>query len=135
MRYADGHKPPNEYFQHLVYAYQWLDISGIDSDRAFKLPLNQIYVRLRVISSNGDETDSAEEDSAISIQTALERHQRTGYCWRPGKRKINFPALHRSHLSPNASCQVIRFPRSRSCPWMHLFRYPCFCHAGILLST
>ena len=84
------HRPPSEYFQNLFYAYQWLDIAGIDSDRAFKLPLNQIYVRLRVIPSNDGEIDSGEEGAAFSIHTALKRYPRLVIVGDPGSGKSTF---------------------------------------------
>ena len=85
------HPPANEYFQNLVWAYQWLDIAGIDSDRAFKLPLDQIYVRLRVVSGEDDESgDSAEDATALRIQEALERYRRLVIVGDPGSGKSTF---------------------------------------------
>ena len=86
----DFHGPPHEYSQRLVNAFQWLDISGIDSDRAFKLPLSQIYVKLRVIFSGDSETDSSEDGEPISIQAALERYQRLAIVGDPGSGKSTF---------------------------------------------
>lgn len=86
----DGQYPAREYFQSLIREYQWLDISGIDSDRAFKLPLEQIYVRLRVISGNASEGETAQESAEISIQAALERSQRLVIVGDPGSGKSTF---------------------------------------------
>jgi hypothetical protein len=85
-----GPEPPREYFQNLVNEYRWLDIAGIDSDRAFKLPLNKIYVRLRVISSGDGDGNSAEEAAPISIRTALERHPQLAIVGDPGSGKSTF---------------------------------------------
>jgi hypothetical protein len=63
-----GQAPPRAYFQNLISEYQWLDIAGIDSDRVFKLPLKQIYVRLRVISGGDSEGDPAEENAGIRFR-------------------------------------------------------------------
>ena len=82
--------PPNKYFQSLVHTYQWLDIAGIDSDRAFKLPLKQIYVRLRVISGNVSEGDSREEAASLSIHIALQRYPQLVIVGDPGSGKSTF---------------------------------------------
>src|SRR6201992_138065 len=84
------HGPPPEYFRSMIQAYQWLDISGIDSDRAFKLPLKQIYVRLRVIATGDGVADPADEGVAIGIQTALEQHHRLAIVGDPGSGKSTF---------------------------------------------
>jgi len=86
----DIHSLSSAYFQHLVYAFQWLDIAGIDTDRAFKLPLDRIYVRLRVISSGDGENDPGEDHEEISIQTALKLHERLAIVGDPGSGKSTF---------------------------------------------
>jgi hypothetical protein len=86
----DEQYPPREYFQNLVSEYRWLDISGIDSDRVFKLPLKQIYVRLRVISGRDSEGDTAEESAAVSIQEALAANQQLVIVGDPGSGKSTF---------------------------------------------
>ena len=92
---SDNGPPPAGYFQDLVYAFQWLDIAGIDSDQAFKLPLDEIYVRLRVIAA-ADETDVQAPESSGSgaagfdIQTALRHYPRLVIVGDPGSGKSTF---------------------------------------------
>ena len=40
---------PNEYYENIERDFGRLDIAGIDNDRAFEIPLSDIYVRLRVM--------------------------------------------------------------------------------------
>ncbi|MEV4131581.1 NACHT domain-containing protein [Dactylosporangium sp. NPDC049742] len=83
-------RPPVEYLRSLVRDNQWLDIAGIDSDRAFKLPLEEIYVRLRVISAGPDGTGDNEDAAPFDIQTALERYRRLVVVGDPGSGKSTF---------------------------------------------
>ena len=48
---------PNEYYENIERDFGRLDIAGIDNDRAFEIPLSDIYVRLRVMF----EEDAADE--------------------------------------------------------------------------
>ena len=94
-------RPPSGYFQRLVRSYQSLDIAGIDSDKAFKLPLDEIYVRLRVISSDDSETGDPAGDVAALTYPGGPRalpaaRDRRG----PGKRQVHVPAVHRAHPRP-----------------------------------
>jgi energy-coupling factor transporter ATP-binding protein EcfA2 len=95
---APSRRPAPGYFTGLVRAYKSLDISGIDSDRAFDLPLDKVYVRLRVISGGDDDAAS------FTIQTALERYQRLVIVGDPGSGKSTFLrfialTLAQSHLT------------------------------------
>ncbi len=83
-------RPPLDYHQNLVHKYRWLDIAGIDSDRAFKLPLDEIYVRLRVVSATDDTDDYVEDTSTFDIQTALERYSKLVIVGDPGSGKSTF---------------------------------------------
>jgi hypothetical protein len=38
-----------EYYRRIEGDFHRLDIAGIDNDRAFEIPLSEIYVRLRVM--------------------------------------------------------------------------------------
>jgi hypothetical protein len=90
-RLSGRHEAPTEYFQDLVRSYQWLDIIGIDSDRAFKLPLTEIYVRLRVILNDDRDNDKSVQDFAsVNIQTALQRYIRLVVVGDPGSGKSTF---------------------------------------------
>ncbi|AGL15195.1 signal transduction protein [Actinoplanes sp. N902-109] len=85
------HLPPDAYFQAVERSYRSLDISGIDSDRAFELPLDKVYVRLRVIASDAEGTGApAAEDPTFDIQTALERYPRLIIVGDPGSGKSTF---------------------------------------------
>jgi hypothetical protein len=86
----DGERPPRAYYENLVSEYQWLDIAGIDSDRVFKLPLKEIYVRLRVIAGAGDNGDSSEDSTPISIQGALASNRQLVIVGDPGSGKSTF---------------------------------------------
>jgi len=71
-----------------------LDISGIDNDRTFEIPLSEIYVKLRVMfdpDANG-QPDSAEtsEGAAIDIETALARYRKLVIVGDPGSGKSTF---------------------------------------------
>jgi hypothetical protein len=88
-----GGRPPAEYFQNLVHAFRWLDIAGIDSDRAFKLPLDEIYVRLRLISAADDAPATMVDPpdaAAFDIQAALARYRRLVIVGDPGSGKSTF---------------------------------------------
>ena len=80
-------RPSAGYFEQLRRAYEWLDIAGIDSDRAFKLPLDQVYVRLRVIASQAAENADI---TTFHIQTALDRYRRLVIVGDPGTGKSTF---------------------------------------------
>jgi hypothetical protein len=41
--------PPHLYYKSLFEEFRWLDISGIDNERVFNIPLSDMYVKLRVI--------------------------------------------------------------------------------------
>ncbi len=76
-----------------MHDFQWLDIAGIDNDRAFQIPLSDMYVRLRVmldedtqIEPSTDSTDSG----PINIHTALERYRRLVIVGDPGSGKSTF---------------------------------------------
>jgi hypothetical protein len=66
---------PRRYYENIVHDFQWLDIAGIDNDRAFQIPLSDMYVRLRVMLDEDTQmepsTDSP-DSGPINIHTALE---------------------------------------------------------------
>jgi predicted NACHT family NTPase len=84
--------PPAEYYQRLESDFQRLDIAGIDNDRAFEIPLSEIYVRLRVIFDEDVQADANEvQDSGpLDIQTALLRYPKLVIVGDPGSGKSTF---------------------------------------------
>jgi formylglycine-generating enzyme required for sulfatase activity len=81
-----------KYYANIVEDFQWFDIAGIDNDRAFRIPLSDMYVRLRVML---DEDSHAEEDKAhdgapIDIRVALERYRYLVVVGDPGSGKSTF---------------------------------------------
>jgi NACHT domain len=84
-------EPPEGYLAGLVRAFESLDISGIDSDQAFDLPLDRIYVQLRVISGDDEASSAAPDEPALlGISTALERYPRLVIVGDPGSGKSTF---------------------------------------------
>jgi DNA helicase HerA-like ATPase len=85
--------PPAEYYQQIENAFHRLDIAGIDNDRAFEIPLSEIYVRLRVIFDDeevqGDASDS-QDLGPLDIQTALLRYPKLVIVGDPGSGKSTF---------------------------------------------
>ncbi|MEZ4709359.1 MAG: NACHT domain-containing protein [Caldilineaceae bacterium] len=88
---ASTTQPPAAYYQAVVNDFQWLDIAGIDNDRSFRIPLSEMYVRLRVMMD--EDTSDAESDydgRPIDIQTALARYQNLVIVGDPGSGKSTF---------------------------------------------
>jgi len=80
--------PPSEYYKNLFQDFRWLDIAGIDTDRAFRIPLSELYVRLRVISEEnheGEVAQSMSERTPIAIEEALNRYARLVIVGDPGE--------------------------------------------------
>ena len=74
-----------------------LDIAGIDNDRTFAIPLDQMYVRLRVKSEEDTSPEGgtpSEDDTAevgpIDIQAALRRFPKLVIVGDPGSGKSTF---------------------------------------------
>ena len=88
---AGSLQPPNAYYQSISEDFQWLDISGIDRDKTFDIPLSEVYVRLRVIFDE-DSDDEVQEgvSGPIGIQTALSRYQKLVIVGDPGSGKSTF---------------------------------------------
>jgi hypothetical protein len=84
--------PPTEYFRRVEGDFHRLDIAGIDNDRAFEIPLSEIYVRLRVMFDEDAQTDAeAIKDSGpLDIQTALLRYPKLVIVGDPGSGKSTF---------------------------------------------
>ena len=84
---------PRRYYESIVYDFQWLDIAGIDNDRAFQIPLSDMYVRLRVMldeDAQPEPNDDFHDSGPIDIQTALERYHRLVIVGDPGSGKSTF---------------------------------------------
>jgi energy-coupling factor transporter ATP-binding protein EcfA2 len=85
---------PQDYYRKLANEFQWLDISGIDNDRAFSIPLDKVYVRLRVALSEEvstiDKEPASGEGVVIDIQSALERFRKLVIVGDPGSGKSTF---------------------------------------------
>jgi len=85
--------PPIKYFQNVCHDFQWLDIAGIDCDRAFQIPLSKLYVRLRVLSQdcvNRYEANASDERKPIDIKEALGAYKRLVVVGDPGSGKSTF---------------------------------------------
>ncbi len=85
---------PNEYYLKLMRDNEYLDISGVDSERAIPLKLSEVYVRLRVIPNEDDieqeEREETEEAGSFDIHTALKRYRRLVIVGDPGSGKSTF---------------------------------------------
>ena len=83
---------PDKYFASIERDFHRLDIAGIDSDRAFEIPLSEIYVRLRVMFDEELQNDPSQvaDAEAIDIQTALLRYPKLVIVGDPGSGKSTF---------------------------------------------
>lgn len=86
-----GTSVPEPYYNRLVQQFQYLDIAGIDSDKAFRIQLSEIYVRLRVLfDAEADEETEASQSGPLEIQEALQRYRRLAIVGDPGSGKSTF---------------------------------------------
>ncbi len=87
-----GIAAPRAYHEALERDFRRLDIAGIDNDRAFEIPLSEIYVRLRVIFDEDaiNEAEKVRDSEAIDIQTALLRYPKLAIVGDPGSGKSTF---------------------------------------------
>jgi Predicted NTPase (NACHT family) len=83
---------PDNYYETLERDFHRLDISGIDNDKSFEIPLSEIYVRLRVMFDEELQNDpsQATDAEAIDIQTALLRYSKLVIVGDPGSGKSTF---------------------------------------------
>jgi len=81
-----------EYYRRIESEFHRLDIAGIGNDRAFEIPLSEIYVRLRVMFDEDRQVDTEEiQDSGpLDIQTALLRYPKLVIVRDPGSGKSTF---------------------------------------------
>ena len=105
-----GITTPAAYYETIERDFYRLDIAGIDNDRAFEIPLSEIYVRLRVMFDEELQNNSNQinDSEAIDIQTALLRYQKLVIVGDPGSGKSAFLKyvalmLARSVLQNNSS--------------------------------
>lgn len=105
-----GITTPAAYYETIERDFYRLDIAGIDNDRAFEIPLSEIYVRLRVMFDEELQNNSNQinDSEAIDIQTALLRYQKLVIVGDPGSGKSTFLKyvalmLARSVLQNNSS--------------------------------
>jgi hypothetical protein len=87
--------PPTEYYRRIESEFHRLDIAGIDNDRAFEIPLNEIYVRLRVMLDEDAQTDAEHIPGSVplEIQTALLKYPKLVIAGDPGSGKSTFLLL------------------------------------------
>lgn len=84
-------RPPRVYFENLRQDFWRLDISGIDNDRAFDIPLSEVYVRLRVTFESDPAPDpTLADDGPLDIRTALNRYSKLAIVGDPGSGKSTF---------------------------------------------
>jgi hypothetical protein len=85
-------KAPRVYLENLRQEFWRLDIAGIDNDRAFDIPLSEVYVRLRVMfdSEGAGRAAPPEDDGPIDIRTALLRYSKLAIVGDPGSGKSTF---------------------------------------------
>ena len=101
--------PPSSYYENIERDFHRLDIAGIDNDRTFDIPLEEIYVRLRVMfDEDAPEETEAYESGPIDIQTALLRYPKLVIVGDPGSGKSTFLKyialmLAQSFLTSNSS--------------------------------
>lgn len=83
---------PDTYYETLERDFHRLDISGIDNDKSFEIPLSEIYVRLRVMFDEELQNDPSQvtDAEAIDIQTALLRYSKLVIVGDPGSGKSTF---------------------------------------------
>ncbi len=83
--------PPGRYYENIEEEFGRQDIAGIDNDRAFEIPLSEIYVRLRgMFDEIAPEETEAHESGPIDIQTALLRYPKLVIVGDPGSGKSTF---------------------------------------------
>jgi NACHT domain len=87
-----GITPPLAYFESIERDFHRLDIAGIDNERAFEIPLSDIYVRLRVMFEEESQAvpDKDFDSGPIDIQTALLRYSKLAIVGDPGSGKSTF---------------------------------------------
>lgn len=84
---------PRAFFQGIYDDFYRLDIAGIDNDRAFEIPLSEIYLRLRVIFDDDNKpNDEARlgESGPLDIDVALARYKQLVIVGDPGSGKSTF---------------------------------------------
>lgn len=85
---------PLAYYEALVEQFGSLDIGGIDNDRAVDIPLQDVYLRLRVMADEDTEAEveklAGSTDGSIDIHTALGLYNHLVIVGDPGSGKSTF---------------------------------------------
>jgi len=108
---------PLAYYEALVEQFGSLDIGGIDNDRAVDIPLQDVYLRLRVMADEDTEGEvekpADSTDGPIDIHTALGLYKDLVIVGDPGSGKSTFLKyialmLARSHTEQNPALAMTK---------------------------
>lgn len=116
--------PPVAYYHALDREFRRLDIAGIDNERSFEIPLNDIYIRLRVspeTTEGGGNQTTLSTDDALEINAAFAQRTRLVIVGDPGTGKSTFLrfltlTLARSHIKADPKLALEQFSLDEPVP-------------------